>query len=47
MSGGGFKSLNWRLLLGVFAGWIATLPAAGVTSGLMFAFVARSPMLAS
>ncbi|KAF9900165.1 hypothetical protein EC991_007811 [Linnemannia zychae] len=46
MSGGGFKSLNWRLLLGVFAGWIATLPAAGVVSGLMFAFVARSPMLA-
>ncbi|KAF9134187.1 hypothetical protein BGW39_007801 [Mortierella sp. 14UC] len=46
MSGGGFKSLNWRLLLGVFAGWIATLPAAGLVSGLMFAFVARSPMLA-
>jgi sodium-dependent phosphate transporter len=46
MSGGGFKSLNWRLLLGVFAGWIATLPAAGVVSGVMFAFVSRSPMLA-
>ncbi|KAG0377600.1 hypothetical protein BGX24_005790 [Mortierella sp. AD032] len=46
MSGGGFKSLNWRLLLGVFAGWIATLPAAGIVSGLMFAFVSRSPMLA-
>ncbi|KAF9924125.1 Na+/Pi symporter [Linnemannia zychae] len=46
MSGGGFKSLNWRLLLGVFAGWVATLPAAGVVAGLIFAFVARSPMLA-
>ncbi|OAQ25351.1 phosphate transporter [Linnemannia elongata AG-77] len=45
MSGGGFKSLNWRLLLGVFAGWIATLPAAGVVAGLVFAFVSRSPML--
>ncbi|KAF9904893.1 hypothetical protein EC991_002256 [Linnemannia zychae] len=45
LSGGGFKSLNWRLLLGVFAGWIATLPAAGVVSGLIFAFVARSPQL--
>ncbi|KAF9098271.1 Na+/Pi symporter, partial [Mortierella sp. AD031] len=45
MSGGGFKSLNWHLLIGVFAGWIATLPAAGVVSGVIFAFVARSPML--
>ncbi|KAG0291302.1 hypothetical protein BGZ96_005295 [Linnemannia gamsii] len=45
LSGGGFKSLNWRLLLGVFAGWIATLPAAGITSGLIFAFVSRSPQL--
>jgi len=45
LSGGGFKSLNWRLLLGVFAGWVATLPAAGLTSGLIFAFVSRSPQL--
>ncbi|KAG0056186.1 Na+/Pi symporter [Gryganskiella cystojenkinii] len=45
LSGGGFKSLNWRLLLGVFAGWVATLPAAGITAGLIFAFVSRSPQL--
>ncbi|KAF8941237.1 Na+/Pi symporter [Haplosporangium gracile] len=45
LSGGGFKSLNWRLLLGVFAGWIATLPAAGLVSGVIFAFVSRSPQL--
>ncbi|KAF9923690.1 hypothetical protein FBU30_006245 [Linnemannia zychae] len=45
LSGGGIKSLNWRLLLGVFAGWIATLPAAGLVSGIIFAFVARSPQL--
>ncbi|KAF9435182.1 hypothetical protein BGZ76_006744 [Entomortierella beljakovae] len=45
LSGGGFKSLNWRLLLNVFAGWIMTLPAAGVTSGLIFAFVSRSPQI--
>ncbi|KAF9584185.1 Na+/Pi symporter [Lunasporangiospora selenospora] len=44
-SGGGFKSLNWRLLLGVFAGWVATLPAAGITSGLILAFVSRAPKL--
>ncbi|KAG0366863.1 Na+/Pi symporter, partial [Gamsiella multidivaricata] len=37
LSGGGFKSLNWRLLLGVFASWIMTLPAAGLTSGTFFA----------
>ncbi|KAF9960525.1 Na+/Pi symporter [Mortierella alpina] len=45
LSGGGFKSLNWRLLLGVFASWVLTLPAAGLTSGIIFAFVARSPQL--
>ncbi|KAG0076416.1 hypothetical protein BGZ93_000711 [Podila epicladia] len=45
-SGGGFKSLNWKALLLVFGGWILTLPAAGLVSGLIFAFVARSPMLA-
>ncbi|KAG9067663.1 hypothetical protein KI688_011250 [Linnemannia hyalina] len=45
LSGGGFKSLNWRLLLGVFSGWIATLPAAGLVSGIIFAFVSRSPQL--
>ncbi|KAG0002399.1 Na+/Pi symporter [Entomortierella chlamydospora] len=45
LSGGGFKSLNWRLLLGVFASWILTLPAAGLTSGIIFAFVSRSPQI--
>ncbi|KAF9583524.1 Na+/Pi symporter [Lunasporangiospora selenospora] len=45
LSGGGFRSLNWRLLAQVFLGWIVTLPAAGLTSGLIFAFVARSPSL--
>ncbi|KAG0263146.1 Na+/Pi symporter [Mortierella polycephala] len=45
LSGGGFKSLNWRLLLGIFASWILTLPAAGLTSGIIFAFVSRSPQL--
>lgn len=45
-SGGGFKSLNWKALLIVFGGWVITLPAAGLVSGIMFAFVAKSPMLA-
>ncbi|KAF9361968.1 Na+/Pi symporter [Mortierella sp. AD094] len=45
LSGGGFRSLNWRLLLGVFASWILTLPAAGLTSGIIFAFVSRSPQI--
>ncbi|KAF9117165.1 Na+/Pi symporter [Mortierella sp. AM989] len=45
LSGGGFKSLNWRLLLGVFASWILTLPAAGLVSGIIFAFVSRSPQI--
>ncbi|KAF9430911.1 Na+/Pi symporter [Podila epigama] len=44
-SGGGFRSLNWKALMVVFGGWVLTLPAAGLTSGLIFAFVSRSPSL--
>ncbi|KAF9969746.1 Na+/Pi symporter [Actinomortierella ambigua] len=46
LSGGGFKSLNWRLLIGVFGGWVMTLPAAGLTAGLVFAFAGHSPSIA-
>ncbi|KAG0262847.1 Na+/Pi symporter [Actinomortierella ambigua] len=46
LSGGGFKSLNWRLLIGIFGGWVLTLPAAGITAGLVFAFAGRSPTIA-
>lgn len=45
LSGGGFRSLNYKALLIVFGGWIVTLPAAGLISGLVFAFVARSPSI--
>ncbi|KAG0235258.1 Na+/Pi symporter [Actinomortierella wolfii] len=46
LSGGGIKSLNWRLLIGIFGGWVLTLPAAGITAGLIFAFAGHSPSLA-
>lgn len=45
LSGGGFRSLNCRALLIVFGGWIVILPAAGLISGLVFAFAARSPSM--
>ncbi|KAL1914922.1 uncharacterized protein VTP21DRAFT_7838 [Calcarisporiella thermophila] len=47
MNGEGIRTLNWRMLLWCFFSWIITLPIAGGISGLLFAFVANSPTLAS
>ncbi|KAG0278903.1 hypothetical protein BGZ95_002847 [Linnemannia exigua] len=42
-SGGGVKSINWKMLGLVASSWIFTLPAAGLVSGLMFAVIINSP----
>ncbi|KAF9976520.1 hypothetical protein BGZ73_008356 [Actinomortierella ambigua] len=42
-SGGGFKSINWKILGLVASSWIVTLPAAGLVSGLLFALIINSP----
>ncbi|KAG0235683.1 Na+/Pi symporter [Actinomortierella wolfii] len=42
-SGGGIKSINWKILAQVASSWILTLPAAGLVAGLLFAVIINSP----
>ncbi|KAG0363082.1 hypothetical protein BGZ54_008361 [Gamsiella multidivaricata] len=42
-SGGGVKSINWKILGLIASSWILTLPAAGVVSGAIFALIINSP----
>ncbi|OAQ30532.1 sodium:inorganic phosphate symporter [Linnemannia elongata AG-77] len=42
-SGGGLKSINWKMLGLVASSWVFTLPAAGLVSGLIFAIIINSP----
>ncbi|KAG0378018.1 hypothetical protein BGX24_004932 [Mortierella sp. AD032] len=42
-SGGGVKSINWKMLGLVASSWVFTLPAAGLVSGLIFAIIINSP----
>ncbi|KAF9405340.1 hypothetical protein BGZ94_003627 [Podila epigama] len=43
ISGGGRKSVNWRILGQVASSWVVTLPAAGLVSGLLFGLIINSP----
>ncbi|KAI9321353.1 phosphate transporter [Dichotomocladium elegans] len=40
---GNWQAVNWKMLGYVFFGWIATLPIAGLVSGLLYAFCAYGP----
>ncbi|KAG0043611.1 hypothetical protein BGZ83_011212 [Gryganskiella cystojenkinii] len=42
-SGGGVKSINWKVLGMIASSWIFTLPAAATVSGLLFALIINSP----
>ncbi|KAF9298941.1 hypothetical protein BGZ74_009155 [Mortierella antarctica] len=42
-SGGGLKSINWKILGLIASSWVFTLPAAGTVSGLLFALIINSP----
>ncbi|KAF9286664.1 hypothetical protein BGZ68_002665 [Mortierella alpina] len=42
-SGGGAKSINWKVLGLIASSWLLTLPAAGLVSGLIFAVIINSP----
>jgi len=42
-SGGGAKSINWKVLGLIASSWLFTLPAAGTVSGLLFALIIYSP----
>jgi solute carrier family 20 (sodium-dependent phosphate transporter) len=43
IANGDWRSVNWKLFLKIFAGWVITLPAAGLIAGCIFGFVAYSP----
>ncbi|KAJ3277494.1 hypothetical protein HDU76_010341, partial [Blyttiomyces sp. JEL0837] len=40
---GTVKAINWRMASWTFFSWCLTLPIAGVSAGILFAFIARGP----
>ena len=40
---GTMRGVNWRMVAWTTLGWLITLPAAGLVSGIVFALIARSP----
>ncbi|KAI9478078.1 MAG: solute carrier family 20 [Benjaminiella poitrasii] len=42
---GKLSAVNWKMLAWCFFSWIATLPAAGLTAGLLFSFAAYAPSI--
>jgi len=46
-AGGRASDVNWRLVAVAFMSWMLTLPAAGLTAGLVFSFAAYSPKQSS
>ncbi len=43
LANGEWRAVNWWLFARIFASWVITLPAAGLLSGCIYAFVALSP----
>lgn len=39
------RAVNWKQMLFIFGGWVATLPAAGLISGLLMAMALNAPHL--
>lgn len=37
------RGVNWRMVIWIYAGWIFTLPIAGLIAGLLNAFIIHSP----
>ncbi|KAG0644182.1 phosphate transporter [Tuber brumale] len=42
---GDFKALNWRMVAWCYAGWILTLPVAGIISGCLMGIIINAPRL--
>jgi sodium-dependent phosphate transporter len=40
---GDFKALNWRMVIWCYAGWVLTLPIAGVISGCLMGIIINAP----
>lgn len=44
---GSLRGVNWRMVAWTMFGWVLTLPAAALVSGVTFALIARSPKVLS
>ncbi|CAK7220416.1 Na+/Pi symporter [Sporothrix curviconia] len=40
---GDWRTINWRMVIWIYAGWVITLPCTGLISGLLMAFIIHSP----
>lgn len=40
-----FKSVNWRMVLWCYLGWLITLPVAGIISGVLAGIILNAPQL--
>lgn len=40
---GNLRSVNWRMVMWSYAGWILTLPAAGIVAGCLMAIIINAP----
>ncbi|KAI0469743.1 phosphate transporter [Xylariaceae sp. FL0804] len=40
---GDWRALNWRMIAWIYAGWILTLPAAGIISGCLMGIIINAP----
>lgn len=43
MTNGDVRSLNWKQFGKIFLGWVLTVPAAGLISGLLMAMALNTP----
>lgn len=43
LTNGDLKSLNWKQIGKIFIGWVLTLPAAGLVSGILMGMALNTP----
>lgn len=43
LTNGDIKSLNWKQLAKIFLGWVLTVPAAGLVSGILMGIALNVP----
>ena len=40
---GTYKSINWRMVLWIYGGWVITLPITGIISGCLMGIIINAP----
>ncbi|KAM9888391.1 hypothetical protein OXX69_013056, partial [Metschnikowia pulcherrima] len=38
-----FRSVNWRMVIWCYSGWLITLPVAGIISGVLTGIILNAP----